>query len=152
MKLIAHVTQCKPEELHPYYIKPPAERRQRQLVKTGEMLDTGPIYLFVEGLVIFAEPSLVALMHELVWLDVPWRIAADRRYKRGSRLENCEDAKLVYRDHVHVAHTQCRRLLEFNVQHRHVLKVNAAAGKEQVFREVLAALEKRCSRVQRCLD
>ena len=44
-----------------------ARRRGR-----GEGTEADPIWLFVEGFILFAEPSLVVLMDELVWLDAPW--------------------------------------------------------------------------------
>ena len=49
---------------------------------------------------------------------------------------------------MHVAHESYRELMECNVQDRHVHKVNAAADAEDVFCEVLTALERRRYRFQ----
>ena len=148
VRLIRHVAHCKPAEFHPYCVKPPLARWQGQLWKTGEGTEAGPIWLFVEGFVLFAEPSLVALMDELVWLDVPWKISAKRRYQRGNGRVNYETFCSEYRDHMCVAHDSYRQLMESNVQHRYVHKINAAADAEEVFHEVLTALERRCYRFQ----
>ena len=146
--LVRHVAQCKQTELHPYYLQPPRERRPRLLQKTGEVNEDGPTYLFVEGFVLFAEPALVCQLDELVWLDVPLDISAQRRYRRGARLANYEDFCLECRDHIHAAHVSYRGLLERNVQHRYVHRVDASHGASEVFRQVLTCLEGRCFRFQ----
>merc|ERR1712190_482621 len=52
------------------------------LTQTSAALGSGPVYLLVEGFVLFASPELVTLCHELLWLDADCDTCSRRRFFR----------------------------------------------------------------------
>ena len=139
LKLVSHMAQCDKADLHPYYLRTP-KRRQRRLQSAGELRDHEPAYLIVEGFILFAEPAIVQQLNELVWLKVPWQISCERRYKRAGQFSDPDAFRVVYKEHIHVAHISCQGLFLRNVAHRDVHEIDATDNANVVYEKVIACL------------
>ena len=135
--LVKYVAQCKKGDLHPYYMTQLG--RQRKLQPAMDLREGEPVYIIVEGFILFAEPAIVHQVDELVWLHVPWETSCERRCKREGR--NPEGPRrIVYKEHIHAAHLNYQRLLLRNVGHREVLDIDASGDADDVLQQVLARL------------
>ena len=139
LKLVSHMAQCDKADLHPYYLRTP-KHRQRRLQSAGELRDHEPAYLIVEGFILFAEPAIVQQLNELVWLKVPWQIRCERRYKRSGRFSDPDTFRVIYKEHIHVAHLSCQGLFLRNVAHRDVHEIHATDDANVVYEKVIASL------------
>lgn len=53
--------------------------------RIGTPLGPGPVYMILEGFLLFVEPRICAMLHAAVWLEMTQSIGAKRRYEREGR-------------------------------------------------------------------
>lgn len=120
-----------------------------QLPKTGfcPLLSDQPVYVIVEGFVIFAEPDLVARCNRLFWLEMSCETGSRRRFFRETgRWPRDPDPgydrfQKIYAGHIYESHRRCRgRMLE-NIRAREPVVIDVNKDADAVLRDVRDALQ-----------
>ena len=120
--------------------------RSKQVISEGAVLPgSGPVYVFVEGFLLFADPALVALLYAGLWLDLGFEEGARRRYRRDWGGMPGDKWYANYRDkdyrHIHDHHLEFRDQQLANIAGKLCgERLDASLPKEQVLEAALAAL------------
>ena len=124
----------------PFWLRTPAYG-WCALKHTQTLWGSSPMYIIVEGFVLFAEPAIVKQLDVLVWLDIPWELAAERRLRREKkRPDEREEFISTYKDHIHKVERSCRSLYRRNTASREVLHADASRTPAQMLRAILRLL------------
>lgn len=112
----------------------------------GALLSDEPVYVIVEGFVIFAEPDLVARCHHLFWLEMSCETGCRRRFHRqNKRWPQDTEPKFIsfreiYTGHIHESHRRCRDRMLGNIRGREHVQIDAEQGADAILRAASSAL------------
>lgn len=100
--------------------------------------------LCLEGFVLFAEPMLVSLCHDLIFLDVDAETACQRRLQRqyGTTCQQsvADSFRLRYMHDTAAEHDAWIKLQERNVAHRIVIRPIGISSPQELLEHVLCSL------------
>ena len=141
---LRHVTATSEEgQGEPFWFKTP-QYGVLALKRTPYPLVNAPTYIVIEGFVVLAEPAIVSQLDHVVWLQIPWELAAERRFNRERRRhaskQSFENFILTYKDHIYKAEQSCVMLYCRNVSFEVVHCVDASQSPCQVLHAVLQSL------------
>jgi uridine kinase len=100
-----------------------------------------PVYLVVEGFILFVEPQIIGECKHLLRLSVPPAQSCLRRFHRERKApKQWQGFRLQYLYHVDAARQSLMPLVERNLAGRHVHNVDASGDQEAVRQTVLQAI------------
>jgi len=113
----------------------------------GSNLPSGPIYVIVEGFVLFANPQLVAILDHGIWLDMDMITGAIRRYSREGRVGPSDLTNPIFVQyvdefyrHIFEHHAADRELQLGIIRGKLCARIDATEKPEAVAGQALAAL------------
>ena len=112
----------------------------------AELLEADePVYVVLEGFVLFSDPRVVKLLYAAVWLDLPFEEGAMRRFLRQAGDPAKAGAFERYRDihykHIYDHHLEFRHAQLTNVAIKLVCRIDALLAPEAVLNTATIALK-----------
>ena len=136
-----HLATCSSTSTEAHYLSTP---KGYQTLKARKEVGNATAVIVVEGLVLFAEPALIHLSDDLIWLQACWETAFERRFKRGVRKPQAQKPSFrqYYKEHVEQAQRGCRRLYMQNVETRAVHYINANGTAAETLKLAMTVLNR----------
>lgn len=116
----------------------------------GRSLGAGPVYIIVEGFLLFADPKLASKFLHCLWLDMDCATGTMRRFKRDGGHGDCNDAnpdfvkyrKEKYGGHIYPHYEEFRPLQLSNVKGKLRARIDVNRPANVVAEEAVDVLQK----------